>query len=59
MSPKKGGTLRKWPNALTRNGITSVTWRGRIIDTTMMVFYPPEGLELINDQVKFVTDKLS
>jgi hypothetical protein len=63
MSHKEGGTLRKWPKDLTDKGITSVTWRGRTIDTTMtnhrLVFYPPEGLELINDQVKFVADKLS
>jgi hypothetical protein len=63
ISHKEGGTLREWPKDLTSKGITSVTWRGRTIDTTMLshrlVFYPPEGLELVKDQVEFVTAKLS
>jgi hypothetical protein len=63
ISHKEGGTLREWPPDLTKKGITSVTWRARTIDTTMLnhrlVLYPPEGLELVNDQVAFVTAKLS
>jgi hypothetical protein len=63
ISHKEGGTLRAWPKDLTAKGITSVTWHGRTIDTTMLshrfVFYPPEGLELVKDQVEFVTAKLS
>jgi hypothetical protein len=63
ISHKEGGTLREWPKDLTAKGITSVAWRGRTIDTTMLshrlVFYPPEGLELVKDQVEFVTAKLS
>lgn len=63
ISHKEGGTLREWPKDLAAKGITSVTWRGRTIDTTMLshrlVFYPPEGLELVKDQVEFVTAKLS
>jgi hypothetical protein len=63
MSHKEGGTLREWPRDLLKTGITSVTWRGRTFDTTMLghrlVFYPPEGLELTKDQIDFVTAKLS
>jgi hypothetical protein len=63
MSHKEGGTLRAWPKDLLAKGITSVTWRGKTIDTTMLrqrlVFYPPEGLELVKDQIDFVTAKLS
>jgi hypothetical protein len=63
MSHKEGGTLREWPTDLRKKGITSVTRRGRTFDTTMLgqrlVFYPPEGLELVNDQIDFVTVKLS
>jgi hypothetical protein len=63
MSHKEGGTVREWPKDLLAKGITSVTWRGRTIDTTMLgqrlVFYPPEGLELVKDQIDFVTAKLS
>jgi hypothetical protein len=63
ISHKESGTLREWPKDLTAKGITAVTWRTRTIDTTMLnhrlVFYPPEGLELVNDQVAFVTAKLS
>ncbi len=63
MSHKEGGTLREWPKDLLAKGITSVTWRGRMFDTTMLgqrlVFYPPEGLELVRDQIEFVTAKLS
>jgi hypothetical protein len=63
MSHKEGGTLREWPKDLLGKGITSVTWRGKTLDTTMLgqrlVFYPPEGLELIKDQIDFVTAKLS
>jgi hypothetical protein len=63
MSHKEGGTLREWPKDLLAKGITSVMWRGRRFDTTMLgqrlVFYPPEGLELVKDQIDFVTAKLS
>jgi hypothetical protein len=63
ISHKEGGTLREWPQDLLKKGITSVTWRKRTLDTTMIghrvVFYPPEALELINDQVEFATAKLS
>ena len=44
-------------------GVTSVTWRAITFDTTMLgrrlVFYPPEGLELVKDQIDFVTAKLA
>jgi hypothetical protein len=63
ISHKEGGTIRAWPSDLLTKGITSVTWRDRILDTTMLghqlVFYPPEALELLNDQIEFVTNKLS
>jgi hypothetical protein len=63
MSHEKGGTLREWPSDLLREGITSVTWREKTFDTTMLgqrvVFYPPEGLELLKDQMDFVREKLS
>lgn len=63
MSHKEGGTLREWPKDLLAKGITSVTWRGRTFDTAMLgqrlVFYPPEGLELLKDQIDFVPSKLS
>ena len=63
MSHKEGGTLREWPKYLLKNGTASVTWRSKTFDTTMLghrlVFYPPEGLELMKDQIEFVTAKLS
>lgn len=63
ISHKESGTLREWPKDLTVKGVTSVTWRGRTIDTTVLghrlVFYPPDGLELVNDQIEFVTARLS
>ncbi len=58
MSHAEGGTLRRWPK-----GITSVTWRETTFDATMLgqrlVFYPPDGLELLKDQIDFVSEKLS
>jgi hypothetical protein len=46
------------PPDLLRKGITAVAWRNRTFDTTMLgtvlSFYPPEGLELLNDQIAFV-----
>jgi hypothetical protein len=58
MSHAEGGTLRRWPK-----GITSVTWREKTFDATMLgqrlVFYPPDGLELLKDQIEFVSEKLS
>jgi hypothetical protein len=63
MSHKESGTLREWPKDLLKKGITSVTWHGKTFDTRMLghrlVFYPPEGLELMKDQIEFVTAKLS
>ena len=63
MSHKEGGTLREWPRDLRKAGITSVAWRTKTFDTTMLghrlVFYPPEGLELMKDQIEFVAAKLS
>jgi hypothetical protein len=58
MSHAEGGTLRRWPK-----GVTSVTWREKTFDATMLgqglVFYPPDGLELLKDQIDFVSEKLS
>jgi hypothetical protein len=55
LSHKESGTLRTWPKDLLTKGIVSVTWRERTLDTTMLghrlVCYPPEGLELVNDQI--------
>ena len=63
ISHKEGGTLREWPRDLLARGITSVTWRAKIFDTTMLgqrlVFYPPDGLELVKDQIEFVEARLS
>ncbi len=63
ISHKEGGAFREWPKDLLKNGITSVAWRGKKFDTTMLghrlVFYPTDGLELIKDQIEFVTAKLS
>jgi hypothetical protein len=63
ISHKEGGTLREWPKDLLRKGITSVAWHNRTFDTTMLgtglTFYPPEGLELLKDQIDFVASKLS
>jgi hypothetical protein len=63
ISHKEGGTLREWPPDLLKKGVTSVTWRAKTFDTTMLgqplVFYPPDGLELVNDQIGFVETKLS
>jgi hypothetical protein len=62
ISHKEGGTLRGWPKDLLGRGITAVTWRNRTFDTTMLstalTFYPPEGLELLQDQIDFVGTKL-
>lgn len=63
VSHKEGGTLREWPRDLREKGVTSVRWRSRTFDTSMvgtpLVFYPHEGLELLKDQIDFVADKLS
>jgi len=63
ISHKECGTLRKWPKDLLAKGITSVTWRRKTFDTSMLgqplVFYPPDGLELVKDQIDFVAAKLS
>ena len=63
VSHKEGGILREWPKSLLANGIISVAWRDRTFDTTMvgtaLIFYPPEGLELLKDQIDFVASKLS
>lgn len=63
MSHEEGGTLKEWPSDLLKKGITSVTWREKTFDTTMLgqrlVFYPPDGLELLKDQIDFVTVRLS
>jgi len=63
MSHEEGGTLKEWPSDLLRKGITSATWREKTFDTTMLgqrlVFYPPDGLELLKDQIDFVTVRLS
>jgi hypothetical protein len=58
MSHAEGGTLRRWPK-----GLASVRWREKKFDATMvgqrLVFYPPDGLQLLDDQIDFVRDKLS
>jgi len=63
MSHGEGGTIREWPSDLLKKGVTSVTWREKTFDTTMkgqrLVFYPPDGLELLKDQIDFVSAKLS
>jgi hypothetical protein len=63
VSHKEGGTLREWPKDLLANGITSVVWRNKKFDTNMLgkalIFYPPEALELLRDQIDFVASKLS
>ena len=62
ISHKEGGTLRKWPRDLLAGGITTVAWREKTFDTTMLgqpiVFYPTDGLELTKDQIDFVETKL-
>ena len=58
ISHKEGGTLREWPRDLLAKGITFVTWRGKTFDTTMLG-QPPDGLELVKDQIDFVTAKMS
>jgi hypothetical protein len=62
-SHKDGGAIREWPRDLLKNNITSVSWRNKTFDTTMLgqrvVFYPPEGLELMKDQIDFVTLRLT
>lgn len=63
VSHKDGGCLREWPPALLKRGITSVSWRGRRFDVGMLgspvIFYPPEGLDLLRDQIEFVEHKLT
>jgi hypothetical protein len=62
-SHKQGGVLREWPHDLTKQGITSVVWRHRTLDTAMVgteiSFYPYEALRLAKDLGDFVTAKLS
>ncbi len=63
ISHKEGGTLRVWPRDLLERGVTSVTWRAKTFDTTMLnqplVFYPTDGLELVKDQIEFAEARLS
>lgn len=63
VSHKEGGTLRAWPSDLMKQGITSVTWRTKTLDTSMLgtpiSFYPPDALELLKDQIDFVASNLS
>jgi hypothetical protein len=63
VSHKEGGILREWPKDLLANATTAVVWRNRTFDTTMvgtaLIFYPPESLELLKDQIDFVVSKLS
>lgn len=62
ISHKEGGTLRRWPDDLRKKNITSVSWRTKTLDATMLghqvVFYPPDGLELMKDQIDFATQRL-
>ncbi len=63
VSHKNGGVLHRWPGELKNKGITTVAWRNRCIDISMLNkvvdFAPKEALQLFNDQMKFAQDKLT
>lgn len=62
VSHKDGGILRKWPPDLTRVGVTTVAWRTRALDTSMVgkpiEFTHHEALQLFKDQMDFAQSKL-
>ncbi len=63
VSHKQGGNLRVWPRNLTKNNVTSVSWRNRTLDTSMVGkdirFTHNEALQLFIDQREFAKNMLS
>jgi hypothetical protein len=61
----KQGELVRWPDALTKKGVSSVTWRHRTLDQTMQTnslklqFHDAEILALMADEIDFVENILS
>ncbi|MBU4257578.1 hypothetical protein KKC04_04170 [Patescibacteria group bacterium] len=57
-----GGTLNKWPPELSKKGITSVSWKNKIIDKSMLEkpisMTDPEIFQLIFDELDFVKNNL-
>jgi hypothetical protein len=63
VSHKQGGVLREWPHDLIKQGTTSVSWRLRTLDTSMIgndiSFYPFEAFYLSKDLFDFAEAKLN
>lgn len=63
VSHKDGGILKEWPKDLTKKSITTVSWRTRTLDTSMIgkfvEFTPYEAIQLFDDQKTFAETKLS
>jgi hypothetical protein len=61
-SHKDGGKLRKWPHDLTKKSITSVTWKSRTIDKSMvgsdLSFSVPDALDAWDEMFQFVENIL-
>jgi len=62
-SHKQGGKLREWPSDLRKKGITSVSWRNRTLEITIVgqeiEFTHQEALQLLADQFSFAQHQLS
>lgn len=62
VSHKQGGILRDWPADLQKRGITSVSWRERILENSMVgreiPFSHQEALQLFADQLGFAQHQL-
>lgn len=63
VSHKQGGILREWPKDLQKKGISSASWRSRIIEETNVgqeiQFTHQEALQLMTDQIIFAQNQLS
>ena len=62
VSHKQGGNLHDWPNDLRNRGITSVSWRNRTLEISMLgqkiPFSHQEALQLFADQFGFSQQQL-
>lgn len=62
VSHKQGGVLRVWPRDLTKKNVTSVSWRNRTLDTSLVgkdiQFTHNEALQLFIDQREFAKNIL-
>jgi len=62
-SHKEGGNLYNWPNDLSKNGITSVKWKMRKLDLTMVgkniEFSIPDAMDSWFELKEFVEKHLN